>query len=205
MAIGAGTGSSTFTRRIDPGPGSNEEAVDRDALCQGVFSAIVSAGLLGGVCNVIPAKSRWGTCAQALASQMCGCLCHSVLPRALKRAFGNMFARQLAESEVADDGDDNFRKVLRSKIARSIAWTGNQAKLKFRVAVSLVSEHLDHLLMVMQQGSDAGGVLVAMLADTASPFRQAQRAFFDFLTQPVSSTSLGLVFSHFGRAAEDAE
>ena len=41
-----------------------EGRCDREAVCECVYSAIVDAGLVGGVVTTIPAKSRWGTCAQ---------------------------------------------------------------------------------------------------------------------------------------------
>lgn len=46
----------------------------RGAVCAAVCSAIEAVGLMGGVVRVVPSKNRWGTCARALAAQMCTCL-----------------------------------------------------------------------------------------------------------------------------------
>jgi hypothetical protein len=59
----------------------------RDICVENVYAAIVMSGLVGGVENVMPSKSRWGSRAAALAMQLCGMLFHKILPRVFQKCF----------------------------------------------------------------------------------------------------------------------
>jgi len=53
----------------------------REVQLRNVANAILNAGLLGGLCTIVPATSRWQSTSSSLSMLLVGILFHSILPR----------------------------------------------------------------------------------------------------------------------------
>lgn len=171
--------------------------VKRERVVENIFAAVVGAGLLGGLEGAMPMKSRWGSRAAVLAMVLAGQLFHDVLGRGFARAFPHVQRPvQLPQDE------DDFHKILKSKVARAGRFLRVSCSDHHGFAVSLATEPVDHLMRRLQYLDHRGGVLQHIMSDSGDPFAETLRAYFSRLAKPHEFSGFGSLFGHFGEMAE---
>jgi len=147
----------------------------RAAVEQGV--ALLVDFIFRPLAKILPAESRWGAFGPSLALQAAGHLCHRILPRVLRRAFGKF------EQLRKDDGDDvaDFRAHITKKTQQCVDFHSRQDTLQTLLVALLVTAPVDRLSSRLQHlvnrtgnilgtaglasaGGGAGGALAACLA-----------------------------------------
>ena len=114
----------------------------RQSACDRVYSAIVGIGFFGGLFSVVLAKSRWGTCNQALGKCVAGCSCHLIVPRVWIFTFPKAWVQAPLVGEDADD----YHRITQGKIFRVVRRTNDVNKRQLWVRVTVCAAPIDHVL-----------------------------------------------------------
>ena len=177
---------------MEPGiPATREQIVDD------FVSACIEAGLFGHRTAVVPAKSRWLTCAECLTLISFGMLAHRLLPRVWILTF--------PQYEVPrNPGDvDDYHRLMRAKNWRAKVWLEHPDSCMRSLAISVASSPADHLLMVLQRVDEEGGSIFRVTDPERSPLVETLQAFARFVLSPRESP-LGVLLHHFEERSLDS-
>ena len=166
---------------------SREETIDN------IVSAISSSGLISGLDSELPSKNRWGSCARHLAEQVAGHMFHNVLNRTLAKANPRW---EVIEAAAAQD-DDDYRKMMRGKVIRSVLSTNTSQKRLDLALLSWISVPLDHLWMKLQYMDFHGSALFDIVFWRTSPFAEAQQSFGVTLATRIEEGRLKPLFHQY--------
>jgi hypothetical protein len=173
----------------------------RLVVCSNLYSAGVTIGLFGGSASTkMPSLRDWGSCSKALASHTLFFRVHQAGPRSIANAFPGR-GSQVAVS--AKPHEDDYHKMVKSKITRSCLYTSNSILQDYSALTCAISEFLDHLQMRVQHESEAGHFLFSLLHDRSNPFVETQMALGRLVKEPPNNTTLEVVF-HFCNGEEAA-
>ena len=159
-----------------------------------VVAAIWQGGLLLGQGLAVPSKNRLGSCSEHLAIQSAGHMAHNILHRVLRRTHPKWDAIALDD----DDGDDDFRKRMRSKAQRAVQSTIEAKRRGEFIMHSWLCHPLDRLWMRLQFNDERGSSLFDAIDPRSSPFVACQHSFADMLTAEPSTGPLSDLFWYLG-------
>ena len=147
---------------------------DRALCVRNFFHATIACGILGGLCNIVPAKSRWLSCSVAMAMVSAGVLLFSLLPRAWRLAFGEWSIPRGLE------GDD-YHIMVRSKAYRAKLWFC-QADMAFKTIMYLVlAAPAEQLLQKIQSFDARGSILKDLAVDATNPILICCKKYMQFI------------------------
>ena len=169
----------------------------REVQVENVCASILGAGLLGGVNHAVPAKSRWQSMAFTLAMVAFGMVCHAILPRCWRLAFGEFeIPRPIDVNGRADD----FHMMVRSKIRRSGFWLNHDDTTWSSLVLLLCSVPLDHLMRGVQHLDEKGNALANLLEPATNPFLKCTRSLATMILDE-DSPPLRILPKMFGDAS----
>ena len=149
----------------------NHLLADRPGLVSYTTDMIWQAGCFGEMVSSSPAQSRWGTVRKAAAANVLSKLVHGVGVRVWRGAFLDVMSEPTITLSL---DQDDFHKVLRSKIQRTVRNAGDIKKAFHHCCVSFISAPCDHLMQVLQKQADVGMLMELLNADDTNPFLAMQ-------------------------------
>ena len=156
-----------------------------------MFAEICRSNVMLGGHGGLPSKHRIGSTTGANADQAGGIMLHGTLIRGIRKSFQKW--NQALPGD--DDGDDDYRKMVRKKLWRVLHSIDPQ-HIVHRLTVCYMSSKLDHLWMVIQR-LDAQGHMIRIVAHrSSSPFAQAVRDYTEILTSPLDHGHLKSLMYH---------
>ena len=164
----------------------------RDELVAYVTDCIWMAGAFGQLCHVKPARHRWGTVTKACSGQCLSRLLYGIGKRVWRVAFPDVIAQPRI-----DAADDDFHKVIKSKIQRSVRNFDNLTKQLHHCAVAFTSAPLDHLQQQLQQNRDVGILMELVRTDDNNPFVGCQLDLGNMAVWSIILAFCSLLFQYF--------
>jgi hypothetical protein len=157
-----------------------------------IFAAMCRSNVLLGGHGGLPSKHRIGSTTGANADQSGGIMLHDFLPRVIFHAFRTWNDAAAAD----DDGDDDYRKMVRKKVWRVLHTMEEENKVQ-RLIANWLAAPLDHCWMVIQKLDGEGHILRTLVHNDTSPFAAVSRAYTKMIVEPLSDGPLKSLMHHF--------
>ena len=169
----------------------------------GIFAAILGAGMLLGGDTDLPTKNRWGSSTQALAKVVFSQMFHSLLSKVVHLAFPR-HESGAPPPGAADDGDrEDWRAMCRSKVWRMKKVLSHPGMEWSWALMSFITGPVDHLWARLQWLDKRGNALVTCTG-RSSPIAECQSELMSMLAVPVSHGWLASVFWRYGGDGHEA-
>lgn len=169
---------------------------DRSIAVDNVCTAIVGAGLLGGICKVTPSTGRWWSRNACMSFHAAGIMFHWILPRTFAATYPSPQRMILGRDE------EDFKKILKAKTIRSVFYL-TKDDTPISAALTLIcTEPVEHLARVVQKLDEKGGIL-RCLRTSQNPFTRCLKVLSTFLCLLTAASVAMPLFYHFGASEKD--
>jgi hypothetical protein len=156
-----------------------------------MYAALVEGNCLISDHHQLPSKHRVGSMTTANAEQVGGWMLCDVLGTCILSAF-----RDVGAGDPGDEHSDDFRKLMRRKVHRTLFSLEVQLRQR-RIIINWLSTPLDHCWIRVQYLDNQGGILTMLTRRKTNPFDRTVDQYAKMIFARTDEGSLSTLFWFF--------